>query len=162
MICVENIRNKETDCLLRCNRDQFVSTYKSLKFSETKFSDEGLVTDHCVFPVCSAYKVVHHSKYQNFSSVHHRSYIFRINSVSYRPEIVFSVIVLKPTVRLQSGRNRRSWLQLLYCTPEWRGHISKQENYQSFFLKSRDNPIFPLAALVQYITKLNYSILGFI
>ena len=42
--------------------------YRMLILVKRNFVDAGLV-DPCVFPVCTAYKVVHYSEYQNFSSV---------------------------------------------------------------------------------------------
>ena len=51
------------------------SLLQDANFSEANFLDAGLV-DPCVFPVCTAYKVVHCSEYQNFSSISPHILIF--------------------------------------------------------------------------------------
>ena len=56
------------------------------------------LVDPCVFPVCSAYKVVHHSEYQNFSRVSSAHFdFFKINlyavvkNLECRIQVIFCV-----------------------------------------------------------------------
>ena len=48
-----------------------VSFLQDAKFTETKCLGAGLV-DPCVFPVCSAFKVVHYSEYIRISEAFHQ------------------------------------------------------------------------------------------